>query len=131
MDLSDISPLADDADRVLAIGDPIDDIERNDSVSVGNLLAGARDQTRGARVLVGLSSLCHQRLILFAGQDCDLALAGLHSHRIPSSIIDVAAVSYGNDRDGLGVFEKDDAIVADAPPAPGLTFQPLHIAGRS
>jgi hypothetical protein len=48
-----------------------------------------------------------------------------------SSIIDVPPMSYSDDRDGLGVFKEDDAIVADTKPAPGLALEPLHIPSSS
>src|SRR5690348_15569043 len=56
IELCDVLPFTDDSDRILAIGDPVDHVERDDYTALRDLLAGTRHQTRSTGVLVRLGS---------------------------------------------------------------------------
>ena len=129
-----IAPFAQNAERVLATGDPVDDLLGNQRSAGGDLFARTRDKARSSTILVGFGSLGNQRLVFLAGEYGDLAFIGLfetHVHSDCLSVVDFPAVADRGDDDRSLFFNEDYAPVADSKPATRAALQSLYVARSS
>jgi hypothetical protein len=125
------APLAERAQRVLAAGDSINDLFRNEWHASGNLFSRARNQARSAKVFVDFLCLGGKYFVLLARKDSDLALVGPFKpnvHDTYLSLVNLSAVADGSDRDRSGVLDEDNPPIANSKSATLGAFESFYIA---
>jgi hypothetical protein len=125
------APLAERTQSILAAGDSINDLFRNEGYASANLFSRARNQTGSAEIFVGFLCLGDKYFVLLARKDSDLTLIGPFKpnvHDTYLSVVNLSAVADGNDGDRSGVLDEDDAPIANAKPATRNALEPSNIA---
>jgi hypothetical protein len=125
------APLAERAERILAAGDSINDLFRNEWQASGNLFSRARNQAGSAEVFVGFLRLGGKYFVLLSRKDSDLALIGPFKpnvHDTGLSVVNLSAMADGNYGDRSGVLDKDNPPIANSKPATLGAFEPSYIA---